>query len=387
MNILYLHRTQGKGVEGVHIREMALALSSTGNNVDILSPAGLNTFNEEARINSKVHNAISKFLPEIFFEIIEIIYAFVAYKKIPKILQNKKYDLIYERYSIFNWAGIRSARMFSIPIILEINYTSFMPLYRKRSSILKPLAHIMDRMIFRSADGFIAVSTYLKNHLISLGVDREKIIVLTNAADPKKFDSDIEGYHVRKKLGFDKKKVVGFVGGFYPWHGLDMLLDSFKEIKKEFNHAVLLLIGDGPLRGKLEQKIKGGTIEKDVVFLGVIPQESLPEYISAFDIAVMPDSNEYGSPMKIFEYMAMAKPVIAPRLVPLVDAITDGREGLLFNQRDSGEFCKTLKKLLSDDKLRLEMGILGRKKILLEHTWQINAARALEFFKSIKKDM
>jgi len=104
----------------------------------------------------------------------------------------------------------------------------------------------------------------------------------------------------------------------------------------------------------------------------------LPGHVAAFDIAVMPDSNEYGSPMKIYEYMAMGKPVVAPRLGPLEDGIVDGETGILFPRRDAAALRAALEKLLRDDRLRAGMGARARDHVLAKHTWDRNAARILE---------
>lgn len=385
MRILYHHRTQNNGVEGVHIAEIAKALTELGHQVDILSPAGLERFSEETISKlKKMHSFISRFMPEFGFELLEIFYNFAAGKKLARALNEKHYDLIYERYAIFNWSGVKIAQRFNTPIILEINYTSFTPLYRKRSAVLKPLAHRLDKKIFNAADGLVAVSTFLKKHLIDLGIQENKIIVLTNAADPQKFNPEIiNGEEVRLKFNLTGKKVIGFIGGFYPWHGLEMLIDSFAEIKKEAKDAALLLIGDGPVKAKVEAKAKDLGIWEDVHFVARVRHDELPKYIAAFDVAVMPDSNEYGSPMKIYEYMAMGKPVVAPRLGPLEDGIGDGREGLLFNQHDKNAMAIALKTLLLNSNLMKGITVQARKNILSNHTWKKNAEIILRFYQRI----
>lgn len=383
MNILYHHRTQGRGVEGVHIEEIVKALECLGNNVDIVSPYGKNNSKNRNEVSPKIYNFISKFSPEIFFELLEIFYNLNAYKNISGLLRKDKYGLIYERYAIFNWAGIKAARKFKIPIILEVNYTSFTPLYRKRSKMLKPLANWLEKKIFSEADGIVVVSTFLKSHLIDLGVDGGKVIVLPNAADPIKFNANLSGRLIRERYDLNNKKVIGFIGGFYPWHGLDMLIDCFADLQKEFQDLILLLIGDGPIKEKLENKVKKLNMEKNIRFTGRIDHGQLPDYMAAFDIAVMPDSNDYGSPMKIYEYMSMAKPVVAPRLGPLEDGISHGREGLLFNQSDRNGLTEAIKILLSDEKVRERIGRTAREKILSKHTWQKNAEGVLGLYRKV----
>ena len=152
MNILYHHRTQGCGVEGVHINEVVNALKSLGHNVDVLSPAGLN-YNAEAvsdkTMRSVIFRFITKSLPEFMFELMEIVYNYVSYRNISRQIKTNKYDFIYERYAIFGIAGALAARKYSVPILCEINYTSWSPLVRKRSALLMPFAKYIDKRIFR----------------------------------------------------------------------------------------------------------------------------------------------------------------------------------------------------------------------------------------------
>jgi glycosyltransferase involved in cell wall biosynthesis len=388
MRILYHHRTQGKGVEGVHIREMIMAWKCKGHSVEIVSPPGVN-FQEEARLDDsgflkRINRHFSRYLPEIFFELVEIIYNLYAYKSVLQKLKETPCDFIYERYAIFNWSVVKAAVQLRIPVIIEVNYTSFTPLYRKRSRLLKPVAHKFDRWLFQNVDGIVVVSTYLKNHLINLGVDEKKITILTNAANPEVFSPKYSGIKVRERYGLNRKTVIGFVGGFYPWHGISLLLDAFELLFKDYNEAVLLLIGDGPMRRSLEKRISKLGLKNRVQFIGYVSHNQLPEYIAAFDIAVMPNSNEYGSPMKIYEYMAMSKPVVAPSFVPLKDGINHSVEGLLFEPENTDELVHCLEKLIIDPSLRVRMGKYGRKRILTIHNWDNNAESVIIFLKELK---
>lgn len=392
MNILYLHRTQGKGVEGVHIYEVVKALCNLGHSVTVVSPVGVEEYSQDkeayesagrgsrVKENKNIFKIVSKYMPEMCFELVEILYNFKAYKKFSRILKNKKYDFIYERYAIFSWVGVKAAKRSNIPILLEINYTSYTPLYRKRSALLKPLAHWIDKRIFSEVNRFVAVSTYLKDHLVELKVLAEKVIVLTNAADPDIFRPNISGDKIREKYNIQDKRVIGFSGGFYPWHGLDLLIEAFIDLKKEYEDIVLLLIGEGPLKEQLEKKVNEFNVAKQVIFAGKVDHDKLPEYIAAFDIAVMPDSNDYGSPMKVFEYMAMGKSVVAPRLGPLEDGIKHGETGSLFKQQDKKELIRVLTDLIIRKDIREKIGNAGRENILQNHTWQINAEKIIELY-------
>jgi glycosyltransferase involved in cell wall biosynthesis len=153
---------------------------------------------------------------------------------------------------------------------------------------------------------------------------------------------------------------------------------------KDYNEAVLLLIGDGPMRRSLEKRTSKLGLKNRVQFIGYVSHNQLPEYIAAFDIAVMPNSNEYGSPMKIYEYMAMSKPVVAPSFVPLKDGINHSVEGLLFEPENTDELVHCLEKLIIDPSLRVRMGKYGRKRILTIHNWDNNAESVIIFLKELK---
>lgn len=386
-NILYHHRTQGKGVEGVHVREMVYAWKRQGYKVDMVEPAGVSACAEVAgkqpSLIGRINSMVSRYVPEIIFELFEILYNVSSGNRLNKVLNKNHYGFIYERYAFLNWCGVWEARKTKTPIILEVNYTSYTPLYRKRCSILKQLTKWIEKWVFKNANAIIVVSKYLEEQLNELGVNKNKIIVLTNAADPERFVISDNGNQLREKYNLTGKTIIGFVGGFYPWHGLDFLFKAFKTLNENNNDVALLLIGDGPMAKVLKKNTLESGLENKIIFTGQLSHKRLIEYISVVDIAVMPHSNEYGSPMKIYEYMAMCKPVVAPRLGPLEDGITHGVEGLLFKLGNIEEFVVSLKTLINDKHLCEKMGTAGRERVLRQHNWQKNARAVIELFDSL----
>lgn len=384
MKILYSHRTQGKGVEATHILGIVEAFRSMGHEVDIISPLNGDVSNKKPASASPkkktVWSFFAKFSPEILFELFEVLSNIALYLKLKRILSGDKVDLFFERYAFSNFAGVWLSKKNKVPVILEVNYTSYTPIVRKRSYIFMPVVRLIERYLFKQANGIVVVSTYLKNHLINIGIDEKKIIVLPNAADPAIFDCEESNQDIRMALGLVGKKVIGFVGYFYPWHGIDLLIRSLPNVLKKSHEAICVLIGDGPIKQEMMELAKKEGVSSNVIFTGSVSHDILPKYISIFDIAVMPNSNEYGSPMKIFEYMAMAKPVVAPLLGPLTDAIDNGYEGYLFPPKDVNALSDCLLKLLTNNKLRIEMGRNGRKKIENIHNWKQNAISILSLY-------
>jgi glycosyltransferase involved in cell wall biosynthesis len=316
-------------------------------------------------------------LPEFFFELMEIAYNVPAYFRLRRALRSFRADALYERYAFFNVAGALAARAARVPLILEVNYTATTPLYRKRSRALLPLARAAERFVFGRATRIAAVSTVLSRHVVANGVPAERVVTLPNAADPERFRADLSGRAVRDRYGLNGARVVGFSGAFFPWHGVGFLIDVLPGLLRKVPETSILLVGDGPERRVLEEQVRRAGLSERVRFTGRVGHDELPAHVAAFDVAVMPDSNEYGSPMKIYEYMAMGKPVVGPRLGPLEDGIKDGETGILFERLDASALESALATLLRDESRRRLMGQRAREHVLASHTWARNAERIL----------
>lgn len=380
--ILYLHRTQGVGVEAVHINGISDAFRELDYEVDIFSPTGmkhetmLDIAQAELSQSAKTEKSslISKHMPEFLFELLEIVYNVFA---MVKLFTNgvAKYDIVFERYAIFSVIGAIVSKLRNIPFVLEVNYTTNSPLVRKRTALLKPLARLVDKFVFRSATLLTPVSTTLERELIEqYGIPAEKIIVLPNAADPQKFKPAD-----RRALADAPHKVIGFVGGFYPWHGLDLLLEAFYEIQYKVPEAKLMLIGDGPELDAIKRKAKEIGVLDKVEFPGRIDHSSLPEFMQRFYVGVMPNSNDYGSPMKIFEYMALSVPVVAPNYPPILDVLEDGKQGVLFERCKSEALSAALEKVLLAPGFASVLSSNARKSVENVHNWNENVKKIVSF--------
>jgi glycosyltransferase involved in cell wall biosynthesis len=385
MNIAYFHRTRATGVEAVHIGQIVLGMEKHGHAVHMVSPVG--EFIEHVRGTPKPAasaptgaKAKSRELPELVFELLELGYNLKAFWDGWRLSSRVKLGGIYERYAIFALAGLLVARLRGVPLVLEVNYTSLSPLVRKRSALLKPLARFCDGLLFRRATRLMAVSSYLRDELVrEFGVPADRIEVVPNAADPAVFDPVAALARPAKTPlpeGPDAA-LVGFVGGFYPWHGLGLLVDAFLAVAPKFPQARLLLIGDGPMRQNIEARIAELGLQDRVLMPGRIAHAELAPYVARFAVGVMPDSNLYGSPMKIFEYMAMGVPVLGPDYGPLLDAVDDGVEGYIFRRQDTAHLADCLSRLLADPDGRARMGVAARRKIIDTHNWMNNARLAL----------
>ncbi len=405
MNILYVHRTQGHGVENVHVMGMVESWRKLGHQVDILSPNSRPDLEQDITsakpstgskgdrnmpaAKPKKSGALSFLasnMPEIGFEMMELGYNFLLKKRMETLFARKKYDFVFERTALMNYACVDFCAERNVPVFLEVNFTADMPLVRKRNAILEPLANAIDLRILKKASHNFPVSTYLKDHMVRRGVPANKITVITNAADPEVFRTDVSGESVRQKYNLKNKTVVGFVGGFYPWHGLELLVDAMEIAVKRAPNLAALLVGDGPMRPVLEKKIQEKKLEPYFHFAGKQGHKDLPAYNAAFDLGVMPDSNVYGSPMKIFEYMAMEKPVVAADYGPLRDGIDHNVHGKLFKPGDAEAFAQCLADMANEPEKRVQMGKKGRERVVTDRNWLNQSKKVIEIYEKIVHD-
>lgn len=375
MKVAFVYRTQALGVEGVHIRGIADSLVKMGHEVRFFGPA-MNS--EVAKASGSRGGLLRRMvgglmarMPEFVFELAEIAYSVPATLKLLLAHRRYRFEAIYERYAIFGFAGVLAARILRVPIILEINYTALSPLVRERSRLLKPLAVAFDRFIFKRATAMAAVSSRLRQQLIEdFHVPAERVVVVPNAADPDAFTP-------QPKSDPSQPFTIGFVGSFFPWHGVDLLVEAVGRLAAEGSRLRVLLVGDGPQRPEIERQVKALGLEGQVAFLGRVKHDRLPDVIRDFDVGVMPDSNDYGSPMKIFEYMALGKPTIAPDYGPLLDAFRNGVHGFHFSRGNVVALTAALKQAIDDRDLIARMGLAAREHVVSDRNWMNNTIISL----------
>jgi glycosyltransferase involved in cell wall biosynthesis len=374
--VLYVHRTQGRGVEGVHVAGTVDSLRALGFTVDVIAPlahteaAAPRDTERSADPRSRLAGWLSRFTPELLFELVEIAYNVVGRRRLEQ-AQATNVAFVYERYAIFAWFASRWAQRRRVRHVLEVNYTAMSPLVRKRSRLLRPLAIRCDRFVLRHAAVVIAVSTQLCDHLVrDYGVEARRILVIPNAADPAAFDPATPSLEKLNGVTLHDRQVIGFVGTFSPWHGLDLLVQSFLEVAARARDAVILLVGDGPERQRIERIARESPLAPRFVFAGAVPHRQLPQVVASFTVGVLPHSNDYGSPMKIFEYMAMGKAVVAPAVGPVRDVIEDGVNGVLFRPGDARHLGERLIWALQNGARLKAIGDAGRHTIETEHNWR-----------------
>ncbi|RLG23686.1 hypothetical protein DRN85_08895, partial [Methanosarcinales archaeon] len=359
------------------------ALRKLGNEVYILSPPGVDIENPETDSSKSKNRWITKIyevLPQSILEILRCFYNFFAYFRFKEAVRKYKIDFIYERYAFLTWVGPYFARKYRIPIILEVNEAS--GLDQVTGQVMVKLATSLEKRIFKIANAIIVVSNFLKRHIQKMGINEDKVFVIPNAVNPEVFDPDTVEDNLRRKLDIEDKLIIGFVGIFLPWNNLELLIDVFKEVARENPKTHLLLVGDGPLKNTIERKVHQEGLRDKVTLAGKVNYRDVPKFIHSMDICVIPQSNQYRSPVKLFEYMAMAKPVVAPCVEPIKSVIMEYEDVVLFEPGDRDLLKKAIRGLIEIKNSRKKIGNKARKTIIKKYTWQNNAKKIVEIYKS-----
>lgn len=373
VKILYHHRTASKDGQAVHIEELIAALRELGHEVRVVGP----TASGDAGMGSQVGwvELVRSGLPRALYELMELGYSLVAYRRLVRAAREFDPDVVYERYNLYLLAGLMLKRRRGIPLLLEVNA----PLVEERERFgglaLPRLARWAERTAWRGADIVLPVTGVLASYLQASGVPPERAVVIPNGINEAQFAAAPAPAAAKVALGCDAALVLGFTGFVRDWHGLDRVIPWLAGPDAPAN-AQLLIVGDGPARPGLERLVSEFSLARRVRFTGVVPRERVPELVSAFDVALQPAVVPYASPLKLFEYLALGKAIVAPRLPNIMEVLQDGVNAVLFDPEDSRGLEQALTRVCADGVLRHRVAAGARETIAKNGlTWRRNAER------------
>jgi glycosyltransferase involved in cell wall biosynthesis len=283
-------------------------------------------------------------------------------------------DLVYERLSPFAIAGAATARRLGCPHVLEVNAPLAREGARHRGQALPEAALLLERTALAATSRIVAVSAELRDQLVADGADPCKITVVPNGADVDAFAPEGPALPPALEAGF----VVGFVGSLKAWHGIDVLASAFRLLAVDPDMH-LLVVGDGPMTGELERL--DSALPGRVTRIGMAPPGDVPAYLRRMHVAVAPYPQLdcfYFSPLKVLEYMASGRAIVASRIGQLQQLIRDGETGLLVDPGNAVELAAAVRRLRDDAELRLRVARGARSEVERRHTWRMRAAAILD---------
>jgi glycosyltransferase involved in cell wall biosynthesis len=377
MKILYHHRTRSADAQGIHISEMVKAFRELGHSVELVELVRAGGARAEKKVAYK-WEWLMRCIHRCVYEMLSVVYNLFGYWMICRRIRLTKPDFIYERYSLNTFCGIWASRRFKIPLVLEVNLPLFYEFSRFKKLTFKQLTRISERWICSHSTWTIVVSSAMKDYFVGEGVPGAKMVVMPNGVDPKLFNPDVSGRAVRERFKLSADIVIGFVGWFREWHGLETLLKLMGEMDLGKRGVRLLLLGDGPAYNKLYRYALDNDLLSTVIFAGPIPRPEVPSFIAAMDIAVLPKTNDYGCPMKVIEYMAMGKCIVAPDQPVIRELVEERISARLFNPDEPEDFKKALLETISDPLLRTSLGDKAYDTVRRRsYLWSTNAAQTL----------
>lgn len=308
-------------------------------------------------------------------------------REVKRLLGRDRPAFLYQRHGRFSVAGAILARKLRIPFVLEYNGSEvWVSNYWDPARFFSWLK-ICEDIVLKSATIIAVTSEASKDELLRFGVQPSRILLNPNGVDPKIFRSGCGGERIRRELRIEPNDIViGFVGSFSFWHGIEVLQHAIATLLRRPDSPQMrfLLVGEGPLHTEMRRFLKHYEVTGHVIFTSAVPHDTVPAYLDAADILVSPHvPNQdgtpfFGSPTKLFEYMAMGKAIVASRLDQLAKVLIHNETAILVTPNDAEELAGALQLLARDPELRYRLGRRVREIAVERHTWAKNAGNVLD---------
>lgn len=303
------------------------------------------------------------------------------------------HDLVQERMGLYKTGAAMASRRLGLPYILFFDSDEIFEhdlLDDPITGILRRRARQVIRYNLQTARRVLVVSQSAGERLETIWrVPRQKIAVFPNAVDTHLYRPyPEEREQVRAQLQVGDAPLVTFVGSFFPWQDLDLLLQAFHRVLESFPQARLVLVGDGERRQAVEHLGRELDIEAALIFSGFLPQAQAARIVGASDILAAPYASLnseffYGSSMKLVEYMAGGAAIVATALGQINQVIQDGVSGLLVPPGGLDELTAALLRLLGDPDLRSGLGSKARHEAVTKYSWEQYTARLEGIYREV----
>lgn len=377
MRIAYLHYLCAGDTALNHVRQFADAARSLGADIAV-HPMNLAPGGDDGAGHLTAPSALRQVLKARFGRVLhepkELIWNALYVRKELRLLARERPDVLLVRDHLFNASCVAVARRLRLPLVLEMNAPAEESrLYLDQYMHVPHLPEWLEGWKVRAADAVTVVSSSLKDHLVRKhDVAPDHISVVLNGANLDRFRPDAAA-DPSFPPNWQRDTAIGFIGSFQKWHGTELLGDLVRALHAARPDVRFLFVGDGPEAARLRRSLPADR----VMFLGPVPHERVPGLVASFAIGVLPEADFYRCPLKLIEWMAAGKAIVAPRYAPIRDLISDGVEGLLFAPRDGQAMVRSVVQLLDDPALMRRLGAAAARRAHSSLSWADNARRVL----------
>ena len=343
-------------------------------------------------LNLEDHNSLviePQIITKEINELQELEYNFQLIKILDSEFKKRNFDVVYQRYGLNNYTGAFLSKKFNLPFILEYNGSEiWIAKHWKNCLTHVNIAEEIELANFNAADLIIVNAQALKDELAERGIIQKKILVIPNGVDPERFNPELDYNSVRNKLGISKEKLlVTFIGTFGRWHGAEIFAQSIKLVIQQYPDVHFMFIGEGATFPMVRDIIENDQIEDYVTLTGTIPQLDAPNYLGASDILISPQIPNpdgtpfFGSPTKLFEYMAAGKPIVASNLDQMGVILENEKTAILVTPGNVEALAAGILKLANSPSLRERLGMQARIEVINKYSWQKHVGHIIDHLK------
>lgn len=388
MRILFHHRVASRDGQAVHIEELIAALERQGHETRLVGPPSFAATGFGG--SSGLVDRIKRLIPGALYELLEVAYNVKAFLRLRAAVRDYRPDVIYERFSLFLFAGVwlrrlPSSRLAGPKLLMEVNSPLFEERARNDGLRLHRLGRWAQGMLWRRADAVLPVTGVLARTIAGYGVPLSRIAVIPNGIDPARFGPVPTIAEAKTALGLPPGRLVlGFTGFIRGWNAVHRLLDFAAAQQDRFDLHVLV-VGDGPARDSLQEHARSLGVADRLTITGIVGRDDVARHVAAFDVAVLPGITPYSSPLKLFEYLQLGRAIAAPDMENIREILTDGQDALLFDPEGGGTLEAALLHLCADPALRQRLGEAAREVIAQKAlTWDGNARRVVAIAEAVR---
>lgn len=337
------------------------------------------------RIRGKVLGVVPNFIKTIFKDVLQW-----RNSKGWDIIDSLGYEkgevaFVWEQHDLFPGPGRKLADKYQVPLIVYVHAPVVWEAAKwgvNRSLWGYYLENFVEKSSLEKADLIAVVSENVKSKIVKMGIPAEKVLVSPMAVDPQLFQQgNLSADSLRQQLGLQGKTVIGWTGSFRSFHGINFLIDAFAKISNSYPDCRLLLVGDGLERRDAEVLVDKLGIRDKVIFTGRKPFREIPQYVSVFDMAVVSAKNVsefHYSPLKLREYLAAGKPVLAPNAGEVPHIFGNEKHLKLFEAGDVDSIVQGMEFYLENETKKREIGERGQAFALSTSTWERELKKSLD---------
>jgi len=280
--------------------------------------------------------------------------------------------------------SLRVGRRLGIPVVYEVRAfwedAAVDHGTTQEGSVRYRLTRALETHALKRADHVTTICEGLRRDIVARGVPAGKVTVIPNAVDIASFaPSGVPDQALQAKLGLAGRQVVGFIGSFYAYEGLDLLLDALPRILAVRPDVRVLLVGGGPQDAALKAQAQRAGVADKVAFTGRVPHSEVQRYYDLIDVLAYPRHSmrltELVTPLKPLEAMAQGRVLAASAVGGHRELIEDGRTGVLFKADDAGALADALLRLFAEPQRWAELRANGRRFVEAERNWAGSVAR------------